>query len=296
MRVLWAGIVLLLLGLVVELATAQRQKCRGQPDAPEYSTIRCFKKRNACRATCQSGYYFLGKNSRSATYDCQGGEWVMKGGEETRCDPVCDPPCENGKCIEPNRCECDDGFTGDYCEEEEEEEYEYNYEEITTPPMCDDGYTGDHCDEAVCDPPCVNGACIEPNYCECNSGFFGERCDVRPAELNTTCRLDLQCTRANEASYCDQVKGLCQCVEGYYMKVYPEVGLICSVRPRKSSQPISSVYSVQEKYNYTQSNYTHFNGTMPGESRILTVKGGLIGGMILLSVFAAGTHHFIRRY
>lgn len=29
---------------------------------------------------------------------------------------VCIPPCENGKCVRPNQCECKAGFTGKYCE------------------------------------------------------------------------------------------------------------------------------------------------------------------------------------
>jgi len=131
MRLLWAS-VLVLLPLLAEFADAQ--KCAGQPDAPDYATVRCFKKRNTCRATCEQGYIFSEKNSKMAVYDCEGGEWVMKGGED-RCTPECDPPCENGECIEPNTCDCDDGFAGDYCEEEledEEEEYVTTTEEPTT--------------------------------------------------------------------------------------------------------------------------------------------------------------------
>jgi len=132
MRLLWAS-VLVLLPLLAELADAQ--KCAGQPDAPDYATVRCFKKRNTCRATCQQGYIFSEKNSKMAVYDCEGGEWVMKGGED-RCTPECDPPCENGECIEPDTCDCDEGFAGDYCEEElEDEEEEEEYMTTTEEPI-----------------------------------------------------------------------------------------------------------------------------------------------------------------
>jgi len=132
MRLLWAS-VLVLLPLLAEFADAQ--KCAGQPDAPDYATVRCFKKRNTCRATCQQGYIFSEKNSKMAVYDCEGGEWVMKGGED-RCTPECDPPCENGECIEPDTCDCDEGFAGDYCEEElEDEEEEEEYMTTTEEPI-----------------------------------------------------------------------------------------------------------------------------------------------------------------
>jgi len=117
-----------LLPLLAEFATAQ--KCSGTPDAPEFASVRCFKKRNTCRATCQAGYIFSEKKAKFAAYECQGGEWVMKGGEETRCSPICEPACVYGECVAPNECQCDEGFSGATCEEEEGGEYE----EMTTTP------------------------------------------------------------------------------------------------------------------------------------------------------------------
>jgi len=132
MRLLWA-VLLVVLPLAAEFATAQ--KCSGEPDAPEHAAIRCFKKRGTCRATCGAGYSFPSKGGKTAIYECDGGNWVMKGGED-RCTPLCDPSCDNGECIEPDVCECDDGFTGDYCDIEEEvsEEYEEDPMEPTEAP------------------------------------------------------------------------------------------------------------------------------------------------------------------
>jgi len=123
---MWAG-VLVLLPLLAEFATAQ--KCSGTPDEPEFASVRCFKKRNTCRATCQAGYIFAEKKTKFAAYECQGGEWVMKGGEETRCSPICEPACVYGECVAPNECQCDEGFSGDTCEQEDNE-----YAEMTTTP------------------------------------------------------------------------------------------------------------------------------------------------------------------
>ncbi len=30
----------------------------------------------------------------------------------------------------------------------------------------------------VCDPPCVNGACVQNNNCSCSEGYEGDTCDV----------------------------------------------------------------------------------------------------------------------
>jgi len=131
MRLLWAGL-LVLLPLMAEFATAQ--KCGGQPEAPEHATIRCFKKRGTCRAMCEQGYIFSQKNVKTAIYKCEGGNWVMEGGED-RCSPECNPPCDNGDCVEPNVCECDEGYEGEYCDmevESEDEEYDMHTTEEPT--------------------------------------------------------------------------------------------------------------------------------------------------------------------
>ncbi len=36
----------------------------------------------------------------------------------------------------------------------------------------------------TCDPPCVNGVCIENNVCTCNEGFQGDRCSVPSKKSN----------------------------------------------------------------------------------------------------------------
>jgi len=145
MKLLWASL-LVLLPLVAEIANAQ--KCSGEPEAPEHATIRCFKKRGTCRAMCQAGYIFQGKGAKSAIFTCVGGQWEMKDGHEDRCSPVCKPPCQNGgRCDYPNQCTC--------------------YPE----------WEGRACEIPVCDPPCANGECVEPNTCDCEEGFTGDACD-----------------------------------------------------------------------------------------------------------------------
>ena len=33
-----------------------------------------------------------------------------------------------------------------------------------------------HCLAAVCDPPCVNGVCVQNNNCSCSEGYSGNTC------------------------------------------------------------------------------------------------------------------------
>jgi len=153
MRLLWA-VLLVVLPLVAEFATAQ--KCPGQPDAPEHASVRCFKKRGTCRASCDTGYIFPSKNSKMAIYDCEDGNWVMKGGED-RCTPVCKPPCKNGGyCSAPNTC------------------------------TCHAGYEGASCELPHCDMECLNGGqCIAPNTCACPQQWTGTACELH-YEMHTT--------------------------------------------------------------------------------------------------------------
>lgn len=35
-----------------------------------------------------------------------------------------------------------------------------------------------HVHAGICDPPCVNGACVGNNTCSCSEAFTGEFCDM----------------------------------------------------------------------------------------------------------------------
>ncbi|CAF2802982.1 unnamed protein product [Rotaria sp. Silwood2] len=41
---------------------------------------------------------------------------------------------------------------------------------------CCEGWTGTSCDEPICRVACVNGQCVAPDTCSCNSGYSGEGC------------------------------------------------------------------------------------------------------------------------
>merc|ERR1711915_1022185 len=64
-------------------------------------------------------------------------------GEVDRCDPVCETPCENGDCVGPDDCECHEGWTGDFCEEEDSGDEDYGMETTTEDPTTE-GYGDDY--------------------------------------------------------------------------------------------------------------------------------------------------------
>jgi hypothetical protein len=41
---------------------------------------------------------------------------------------------------------------------------------------CCEGWTGASCSDPICTIACVNGQCVAPDQCSCNSGYAGEAC------------------------------------------------------------------------------------------------------------------------
>ncbi|GAB6030548.1 hypothetical protein CHUAL_007413 [Chamberlinius hualienensis] len=89
------------------------------PASPKNGGYKCSadSKRMSCTADCLSGFKFPDGTSTKkltcATYD---GIWSPEARFQD-CEPICDPPCENGgHCFGNNRCVCAPGFRGDYCQ------------------------------------------------------------------------------------------------------------------------------------------------------------------------------------
>lgn len=125
------------------------------------------------------------------------------------CDiPVCDVPCLPGKCIAPNRCDCNDtGYTGEKCEIP-----------ICSPDCvngdcsapstcaCNAGWSGRLCNTPVCEKGCKNGGtCSSPNTCTCTNEFKGDACEIENPQCPAKCLNGGKCVSGN----------ICKCTEGY---------------------------------------------------------------------------------
>lgn len=102
---------------------------------------------------------------------------------QTVCEPICQPECGNGRCIYPNKCKCNPG----YSEQIDETQifgcvpvctlHTCVHGKCTAPEICtcDFGYkmSDDHytC-KPVCNVPCGTGSyCSKPDQCLCLPGY-----------------------------------------------------------------------------------------------------------------------------
>lgn len=97
--------------------------------------------------SCLNGFY-----TSNGTCVCANG-YKMRDGFVDLCEPQCENECVGGVCIEPNECQCENGY-----------ELGHNKNETNICyPICKsniDGING-----------CGNGTCIAPNTCKCDYGF-----------------------------------------------------------------------------------------------------------------------------
>lgn len=124
---------------------------------------------------------YTGPNCDIPTFTCYGKN-VSEGG----CGP-------HGKCIGQDKCDCDDGWTGDRCDQMlchgKLPSVACSYPNGTCADAnkcsCKKGYSGVECENIICfgkigTDACnhPNGVCVAPDLCRCN-GFLGEECDIR---------------------------------------------------------------------------------------------------------------------
>ncbi|XP_077978924.1 von Willebrand factor-like [Glandiceps talaboti] len=151
----------------------------------------------------------------------------------TDCDqPICSTPCQhNGKCVEPNVCECIGTlYIGTYCEKPlcdalcEEDNHG-----ICVAPFecqCNPGYEGEFCQLSLCSKPCEHGGiCIGPNNCDCSeTDYTGSHCE------KAVC--DSFCETGNRGVCVSP--GLCQCNLGY-------AGSLCEVYFNQKKFPLLNI-------------------------------------------------------
>lgn len=74
----------------------------------EPPSFRCWKTKVGYRPAYRNETQNVTKLIREC---CAGYERIR-----TECQPICSPPCKNGRCIEPGNCKCELGFGGDACD------------------------------------------------------------------------------------------------------------------------------------------------------------------------------------
>uniref|UniRef100_A0A3Q3IKI4 Platelet endothelial aggregation receptor 1 n=1 Tax=Monopterus albus TaxID=43700 RepID=A0A3Q3IKI4_MONAL len=106
----------------------------------------------------------------------------------------CTRECVHGRCVAPDRCQCEGGWRGDDCS------------------SCDDKHWGPDCSQQC---NCENGALCDPvkGTCQCPPGFMGRYCESCPVgNFGKGC---LQKCKCGTGGSCDKATGECLCQDGF---------------------------------------------------------------------------------
>jgi hypothetical protein len=107
---------------------------------------------NHCRPTCTQ-QCINGKCSEPDVCQCFPGFAVTNNTEPNKCFPVCNEPCINSNCVAPDKCVCHDGFLPD----------------LKFKNRC----------VMRCPIGCINGNCTANRTCECHEGWTGTNCSLQ---------------------------------------------------------------------------------------------------------------------
>uniref|UniRef100_A0A3B4GMT9 Platelet endothelial aggregation receptor 1-like n=1 Tax=Pundamilia nyererei TaxID=303518 RepID=A0A3B4GMT9_9CICH len=180
-----------------------------------------------CMITYKTAYRQAVKTDYRKRYQCCPGYYESRG----KCVPRCTKECVHGRCVAPDRCQCEGGWRGDDCSSGMNQPssrlqtfpHSRLFSHLLLPfdlSDCDDKHWGANCKHqckcengALCDP--VKGSCRCPpgfngRYCEesCPAGTFGKKCQARcPCQNGGICK----------------GKGICACPPGW-------TGPVCTER------------------------------------------------------------------
>uniref|UniRef100_A0A096LPS9 Platelet endothelial aggregation receptor 1 n=1 Tax=Poecilia formosa TaxID=48698 RepID=A0A096LPS9_POEFO len=174
-----------------------------EPCSDPRTSYRCSRH----RITYKTAYRQAVKTEHRRRYHCCPGYYESGG----RCVPHCSKECVHGRCVAPNRCQCEKGWRGDDCSS-----------------SCDDRHWGPDCQKEC---KCENGALCDPvrGVCQCPPGFIGRLCeDSCPAgTFGKGCQQRCKCGNGGS---CNKATGECTCQKGF-------TGTFCAKTCKGSCQP-----------------------------------------------------------
>ncbi|XP_064201687.1 platelet endothelial aggregation receptor 1-like [Anguilla rostrata] len=152
-----------------------------------------FYKCTRHRITYKTAYRQAVKLDYRRRYQCCPGYY--ESGE--RCVPRCTKECVHGRCVAPDRCQCEDGWQGEDCSRV----------------ACDELHWGPSCDQPC---GCKNGGRCHAvtGACQCRPGYRGPGCED-PCPAGTFGHGCLQQCLCGTGGSCDGETGECRCREGF---------------------------------------------------------------------------------
>uniref|UniRef100_A0A3B4XIA8 Platelet endothelial aggregation receptor 1 n=1 Tax=Seriola lalandi dorsalis TaxID=1841481 RepID=A0A3B4XIA8_SERLL len=142
--------------------------------------------------TYKTAYRQAVKTDYRKRYQCCPGYYESR----DKCVPRCTKECVHGRCVAPDRCQCEGGWRGDDCSS-----------------ACDDKHWGSSCNQQC---KCENGALCDPvkGACQCLPGFIGRYCE-ESCPAGTFGKGCLQRCKCGTGGSCDKATGECICRDGF---------------------------------------------------------------------------------